>query len=112
MPLYKYRYNDMEVMATRRRPSTRDDKKYMREVEMDGRQYLVHYGDPDMDMQRDIPERRANFLSRHNCSEKSDPLSAGFWACYDWANTDEKSIDGDYHKPDCRPLRMAHGCRC
>ena len=66
MPLYKYRYNDMEVMATRRRPSTRDDKKYMREVEMNGRQYLVHYGDPDMDMQRDIPERRANFLSRHN----------------------------------------------
>ena len=45
MPLYKYRYNDMEVMATRRRPSTRDDKKYMREVEMNGRQYLVHYGD-------------------------------------------------------------------
>ena len=98
MPLYKYRYNDMEVMATRRRPSTRDDKKYMREVEMDGRQYLVHYGDPDMDMQRDIPERRANFLSRHNCSEKGDPLSPGFWACYDWANTDEKSIDGDYHE--------------
>lgn len=25
--------------------------------------------------------RRANFHARHNCSEKTDKLTAGYWAC-------------------------------
>lgn len=63
-----YTYNGVTVTATRRRPSTRDDKKYMRTVTQDGKDYLVHYGDPNMEMQRDIPERRQAFLDRHSCS--------------------------------------------
>lgn len=88
-----YTYNGVTVTATRRRPSTRTDKKYMRTVTVDGRDYLVHYGDPDMEMQRDIPERRRAFLERHSCGTKKDPLAPGFWACLDWQRTDEKSID-------------------
>lgn len=88
-----YTYNGVTVTATRRRPSTRDDKKYMRTVTVDGTDYLVHYGDPNLDMQRDNPERRANFLARHNCSAKRDPKSPGFWACLDWQRTDEKTAD-------------------
>ena len=91
-----YTYNGVTVTATQRRPSSRDDKKYERTVTVDGKDYLVHYGDPNMEMQRDIPERRANFLSRHNCSAKRDPLAPGFWACLDWQRTSEgKSVDGD-----------------
>lgn len=90
-----YTYNGVTVTATRRRPSTRDDKKYMRTVTVDGKDYLVHYGDPNLDMQRDNPERRANFLARHNCSAKRDPKSPGFWACLDWQRTDEKTADDD-----------------
>lgn len=88
-----YTYNGVTVTATRRRPSSRDDKKYERTVTVDGTDYLVHYGDPNMPMQRDIPERRANFLARHSCSEKRDPKSPGFWACLDWERTDEKSMN-------------------
>lgn len=94
MPEFKrYTYNGVSVQATRRRSSTRDDKKYMRTVMIDGKERLVHYGDPDMPMQRDNKERRANFLSRHSCSEKKDPSKPGFWACYDWKNTAEESAD-------------------
>lgn len=99
----QYTYNGVTVTATRRRPSSRDDKKYERTVTIDGKDYLVHYGDPNMEMQRDNPERRANFLSRHNCSEKKDPKAPGYWACLDWARTSEgKSVDDD---GDC-------GCGC
>ena len=89
----RYKYNGITVDATRRRSSTRDDKKYMRTVTYKGDVRLVHYGDPNLQMQRDNPERRDNFLARHSCSEKKDPFKAGFWACYDWENTDEKSMN-------------------
>lgn len=56
---------------------------------MDGKDYLVHYGDPNMEMKRDDPERRKAFLERHSCSAKKDPLSPGYWACLDWQRTDE-----------------------
>lgn len=85
----RYTYNGVSVTATARRPSSREDKKYERTVTVNGTDYLVHYGDPNMPMQRDIPERRVNFLSRHNCDEKRDPLAPGFWACLDWERTDE-----------------------
>ncbi len=81
---YRYQYNGITTQATRRRPSSRDDKKYMRNVLYDGQERLVHYGDPDMEMQRDIPERREAFLTRHSCDLKRDPFTPGFWACYDW----------------------------
>ncbi len=89
--LYPYTYNGVEVMASRRRPSSRNDKKYERDVQVGDRVYLVHYGDPEMDMQRDIPESRESFLSRHSCDTKRDPRAPGFWACYDWYDTAEKS---------------------
>jgi hypothetical protein len=87
-----YTYNGVTVTASKRQPSSRDDKKYMRTVKKGDTERLVHYGDPNMEMQRDNPERRRNFLSRHNCSSKKDPFSPGFWACYDWAKTSEKEI--------------------
>jgi len=85
----RYTYNGVTVTATNRRPSSRDDKKYERTVTVDGKDYLVHYGDPDMEMQRDNPDRRANFLARHSCDTKRDPKSPGFWACLDWERTSE-----------------------
>lgn len=89
-----YTYNGVTVTATGRQTSSRSDKKYMRTVTVDGKDYLVHYGDPNLEMKRDDPERRRNFLARHNCSSKRDPRSPGFWACLDWQRTSEKEIGG------------------
>lgn len=85
----RYSYNGVTVTATNRRSSTRDDKKYMRTVTIDGNDYLVHYGDPNLPMRRNNPERRKAFVTRHNCEAKKNPRSPGFWACYDWENTSE-----------------------
>lgn len=90
-----YTYNGVTVQATGRRSSSRDDKKYERTVTVDGKDYIVHYGDPNMEMQRDIPERREAFLTRHSCDTKKDPLAPGFWACLDWARTDEGKAVSD-----------------
>lgn len=80
-------YNGVSVEASDRRTSSRADKKYQRTVTIDGKDYLVHYGDPDMPMRRTNDDARADFLSRHNCDSKKDPRSPGFWACYDWEET-------------------------
>jgi hypothetical protein len=88
----RYTYNGVSVTATRRRSSSRTDKKYERTVTVGDRTRLVHYGDPNLEMRRDDPERRRNFLARHNCSDKRDPFAPGFWACLDWQRTDEKEM--------------------
>lgn len=96
----RYTYNGVTVTATARRTSTRDDKKYMRTVTVDGKDYLVHYGDPNMEMKRDDPERRKAFLERHSCSTKKDPLSPGYWSCLDWDRTDEgTTVNEEINKP-------------
>lgn len=80
----RYTYNGVTFQATAPRASTRDDKKYMRTVRYNGDERVVHWGSPDMDMQRDNDERRANFNARHNCEGKRDPFSPGFHACWHW----------------------------
>jgi hypothetical protein len=47
----------------------------------DGEERIVRYGDSSMPNHPDDPERRANFRARHNCDEKKDKFSAGYWAC-------------------------------
>lgn len=61
----------------------------MRTVNYRGNERLVHYGDPNLPMRRNNPDRRKAFVTRHNCSGKTDPFAPGFWACYDWENTSE-----------------------
>ena len=44
----------------------------------------VSFGDPNMKIKRDDPERRKNFRARHNCDEKKDKTKAGYWSCRQW----------------------------
>ena len=88
--LHDYQYNGVRVRASRRRSSDRDNKAWARTVKRGDSERVVHYADPDMPMRRNNPEARANFLARHNCDSKKDPFAPGFWACYDWENTNEE----------------------
>ena len=45
----------------------------------------VNFGDPNMEIKRDSKSNRSNFRSRHNCSEKKDPTTAGYWSCRMWS---------------------------
>ena len=56
----------------------------------------VNFGDPNMEIKRDDPERRKNFRARHNCSDKTDKTKAGYWSCRQWragAKVEESSIE-------------------
>jgi hypothetical protein len=45
---------------------------------------LVRFGDPDMEIKKDNPERRKNFRARHNCDTATDKMSARYWSCKKW----------------------------
>lgn len=45
---------------------------------------LVRFGDPDMRIKKNIPERRANFRARHSCDTAKDKLTPRYWSCKQW----------------------------
>lgn len=48
---------------------------------------LVRFGDPNMSIKRDSPERRKNFRARHNCASPGPRTKAKYWACRTWEKT-------------------------
>ncbi len=50
----------------------------------DGKEKLVKFGDANMRNNSDKPKNKANFRSRHNCDQKKDKMTAGYWSCKDW----------------------------
>lgn len=49
-----------------------------------GKEKIVRFGDANMEIKRDNPERRKNFRARHNCDEPKSKLTAGYWSCKAW----------------------------
>jgi len=47
---------------------------------------IVRFGDPNMSIKRDDPERRKSFRARHNCSQKKDRTTPGYWSCKFWSS--------------------------
>ncbi len=44
----------------------------------------VTFGDPNMEIKRDDPERRKAFRARHNCDDPGPKWKARYWSCYQW----------------------------
>ena len=44
----------------------------------------VNFGDPNMEIKRDDPDRRRNFRARHNCDNPGPKTKARYWSCYQW----------------------------
>ena len=45
---------------------------------------VVRFGDPNMSIKRDNPERRKSFRARHNCDNPGPKYKARYWSCYQW----------------------------
>lgn len=47
----------------------------------------VNFGDPNMEIRRDDPKRRASFRARHGCGtpRASDRTKAAYWSCRMWS---------------------------
>lgn len=67
-----------------------DSKKFAVLVKDGDRDKIVRFGDPSMGHYREGPGsdsghgdegRREDFKSRHNCDEKTDKTTPGYWSC-------------------------------
>jgi hypothetical protein len=45
---------------------------------------IVRFGDPNMEIKRDDPERRASYRARHGCDNPGPKWKANYWSCYQW----------------------------
>ncbi|MGI9357837.1 MAG: hypothetical protein ACR2ON_00370 [Paracoccaceae bacterium] len=45
----------------------------------------VNFGDPNMEIKRDNPERRKSFRARHNCASPGPKTKAKYWSCKMWS---------------------------
>jgi hypothetical protein len=53
----------------------------------------VNFGDPNMEIKRDNPERRKNYRARHNCSNPGPKWKANYWSCKYWSTTPVSKLD-------------------
>ena len=95
------------------KPSSGDVKKYKVYVKdpKSGNVKKVNFGDKNMEIKRDNPERRKNFRARHNCSDKKDRTKAGYWSCRMWSNKPVSKIvsEADAHKIQDKSNRLDSG---
>ena len=67
-------------------PTRGDVKKYKVYVKNDkGNVVKVEFGDPNMEIKRDDPERRKSFRARHNCDNPGPKYKARYWSCKFWS---------------------------
>lgn len=53
-----------------------------------GNTVMVKFGDPNMEIKRDDPERRKNFRARHQCDTNVGPKwKARYWSCRFWSKS-------------------------
>ena len=44
----------------------------------------VNFGDPNIKIKKNIPERRKSFRARHNCDNPGPKYKARYWSCKAW----------------------------
>ena len=49
-----------------------------------GNVVIVRFGDPNMKIKKNIPERRKSFRARHNCDNPGPRTKARYWSCRKW----------------------------
>ena len=72
----------MKCNKPRRSPSK--NKKFVVKACENGKEKIIHYGDPNMRIKKNNPERRKSFRARHLCDEKPSKMTARYWSCKKW----------------------------
>lgn len=71
--------------VTLNKPVRGGSKKFYVYVKNDkGNVVKVSFGDPNMEIKRDDPERRKAFRARHNCDNPGPKWKARYWSCRNW----------------------------
>ena len=89
-PLYEHVITEAEYKGRKVklndpiRTSENPKKKFKVYVKNDKGKVVVRFGDPNMSIKRDDPERRKNFRARHNCDNPGPKYKARYWSCFQW----------------------------
>jgi len=84
--LAKAEYQGKKVELNKPRRLSGENKKFGVYVKNDkGNIVQVKFGDPNLDIKRDDPERRRNFRARHNCDNPGPKYKARYWSCRMWS---------------------------
>tara|TARA_R100001460_G_scaffold14002_2_gene31466 strand:- start:588 stop:845 length:258 start_codon:yes stop_codon:yes gene_type:complete len=59
-------------------------KKSVVFVNDNGKIKRVTFGDPNMKIKKNVPERRKSFRARHKCDTAKDKTKARYWSCKAW----------------------------
>ena len=90
--LYEGEYDDKPLG----KPMKGDVKKFKVYVKNDkGNVIKVNFGDPNMEIKRDNPERKKSFRARHKCSQAKDRTTPKYWSCKMWSSTPVSKIVGE-----------------
>jgi hypothetical protein len=75
-----------QMKCNKPRRDVQGGKKFVVKACENGEEKIIRFGDANMEIKKDNPERRKNFRARHNCDEKEKgtKLTAGYWACKAW----------------------------
>lgn len=65
--------------------SWRDDKKKVVKACQDGKERIVHFGDPNMSIKKDQPARKKSYCARSGgIKGTQNKLSANYWSRKAW----------------------------
>ena len=79
----EYEGKKVELNKPFRTPS--EKKKFAVYVKnSEGRVVVVRFGDQQMSIKRDDPERRKSFRARHQCDTAKDKTTPRYWSCRFW----------------------------
>ena len=60
----------------------------------------VNFGDPNMEIKRDNPERRKSYRARHNCDNPGPKWKANYWSCKMWSAKPVSAIASEDETPE------------
>ena len=66
-----------------------------------GNVVVVKFGDPNMEIKRDDPERRKNYRARHGCDSPGPKWKANYWSCKMWSAKPVSKITSSECGCDC-----------
>lgn len=84
------------------KPMRGDVKKYKVYVKdpKTGNVKKVNFGDKNMEIKRDDPERRKSFRARHKCDTAKDKTTPRYWSCKFWSNKSVSDLLNEIVEPD------------
>jgi hypothetical protein len=92
-------YHGREVKLGK--PTKGDVKKFKVYVKNSaGKVVKVNFGDPNMEIKRDNPERRKSFRARHKCSQAKDRTTPKYWSCRMWSRKPVSKIVEDLNNSE------------